>query len=354
MTNTPSLPTLLSSLTGSLTSSLSSLPSPSAIQPPPSSFSLLSTKNELFLSYLQNLTFLIILTLRGPSGGTELPKSSSSHSESKAATEGKNNENSAAHLRDAVVEKLIELRVYLEKGVRPLEGRLKYQLDKLLLAAADHARETANHQLKPSAKIKDRRADDSKESPNASDAPSSGDDDGDGPTLSASSINPLVHRPNPSAMIRPPSTNHGPPTSATSMATGAPYRPPRMNPTAPPTDSASKRGPRRSRAMDAFIREEMGDAPVAEMSIGAGRGAAGEGGRQAERERERKEWEETKLARLPGEKKRRRGAGDEFLAGMDWGLDDEERGGGEERERKRKKKGKLKNGGGGGKRRGRK
>jgi hypothetical protein len=106
--------------------------------------------------------------------------------------------------------------------------------------------------------------------------------------------------------------------------------------------------------MDAFIREEMGDAPVAEMSIGAGRGAAGEGGRQAERERERKEWEETKLARLPGEKKRRRGAGDEFLAGMDWGLDDDERGGGEERERKRKKKGKLKNGGGGGKRRGRK
>lgn len=105
----------------------------------------------------------------------------------------------------------------------------------------------------------------------------------------------------------------------------------------------------------------MGDAPVAELSIGAGasagrRGGGGGGGaaedvgsREAERARERKEWEETRLVRLPGEtKKRRRGAGaggaEDIMAGMDWGLmhgGDEDRRG-EERDRKRHKKAKGK------------
>lgn len=346
MATAHSLPALLSSLTGSLTSSLSSLPSPSTIHSPPSSFSLLSTKNELFLAYLQNLTLLVILTLRAHPAHTEIPNSSP-NSSPKSITEGNSNRqkpnnpsipngketepnrhtlhnedgNSASNLRDAVVGNLIGLRVYLEKGVRPLEGRLKYQLDKLLLAAADHARESASI-------VVDEEHDDNE------------------PKASASIIAPLAHRPNPSALMRPSSTNHVHPTATTSTTTTAPYRPPRVNPTAPPTDSASKRTPRRSRAVDAFIREEMGDAPVTEMSIGAGRGGAAEDGRQVEKEREKQEWEETRLARLPGEKKRRRGAGDEFMAGMDWGLMDDERGGGDERERKRKKKSKSKNVGG--------
>lgn len=358
-----SLPILLSSLTDSLTSSLSSLPSPSTIHSPPSSFSLLSTKNELFLAYLQNLTLLIILTLRAHPVHTEIPNSSPNSSPKPITEEisngqkpinpsipnGKGNKpnrhtiynedgESASKLRDAVVGNLIELRVYLEKGVRPLEGRLKYQLDKLLLAAADHARESKNH---ASIVVDDDEHHDEHD-----------------PKAPASYIAPLAHRPNPTALMRPSSTNHVHPTATTTTATTAPYRPPRVNPTAPPTDSASKRAPRRSRAVDAFIREEMGDAPLPEMSIGAGRGGAAEDGRQAEKERERQEWEETRLARLPGEKKRRRGAGEEFTAGMHWGLMDGERAGGDERERKRKKKGgKSKNVGGRGstgKRKGRK
>lgn len=379
MASAPSLSALLSSLTGSLTSSLSSLPPPSALHPPPSSFSLLSTKNELFLAYLQNLTFLVILNLRAHSARTGLPISFLQASP-KPSTGKNNNDNNhnnsstlsgqekepnrqkinnadeenSSDLRDTVVENLIGLRVYLERGVRPLEGRLKYQLDKLLLAAPDHTRESANHHSNSRNKIADPRAKHSNKSSTGTNVPSADGNEDESNAL-VSSIPPLAHRPNPSALMRPSSTNHAHPTSTTSTTTAAPYRPPRVNPTAPPTGSASKRAPRRSRAVDAFIREEMGDAPVTEMSIGAGRGGSADGGKQAERERERKEWEETKLVRLPGEKKRGRGAGDDLMAGMDWGLMDDDRG--EGREWKRKKKGKSMNAGsrgGTGKRIGRK
>lgn len=392
MSNTnPSTPGLLSALSSSLTSSLSSLPAPSAVQPPSASFSLLSTKNELFLTYVQNLTFLIILNLRNFSsahseegissgkGRGDKPErerqSDRQTSGSNAPTAAKNDKDketekgnsSESDLRDAVVENLVGLRVYLEKGVRPLENRLKYQLDKLLLAAADHAREkSAKHDQSNSS-----RNNQTAENEDEDEVEAEAEDEEQPNTLQqASSIPPLAHRPNPSALIRP-STNHAtthPKTTTTSTTKPtAPYRPPRINPTLPPTNSksTSNRTPRRSRAVDAFIREEMGDAPIAELSIGAGlglglgrraRGAAiaeeEYGTRSANLAHERKEWEETRLVRLPDDtqqsksnkRKRTTGGTEDIMAGIDWGLmnagdDNENRDRGE---RKRYKKTKVK------------
>ena len=42
-----------------------------------------------------------------------------------------------AQLGAEAVKKLAELRVWLEKGVRPCETRLKYQIEKVLRAASD-------------------------------------------------------------------------------------------------------------------------------------------------------------------------------------------------------------------------
>lgn len=368
MATTLSVSTLLSSLCDSLNSSFSSLPSPSAIRPPPSAFSLLSTKNDIFLAYLQNLALLIILNLRAHPANQEA-FASFPHSSAEVATGESNvdhhnssgisarttkpdghkphieDENRASNLCDEVLGNLIGLRVYLEKGVRPLEGHLRYQLDKLLLAAAEQARERIHHNARLRNKTKDSHADDPERSSSGTATPPIDDDDENEASIPAFSIPPLAHRPNPSALKQPSSTLHAQTVSTASMKTIAPYRPPRVNPTAPPTGTASKRAPRRSRAMDVFVREEMGDAPVAEMSIGAGRGGVAEGGRLAEREREKNEWEETKMARLPGEKKRKRDAGDDVMAGMDWSLIDDERGGREERERKGKKRKSKKNGG---------
>jgi U3 small nucleolar ribonucleoprotein protein LCP5 len=110
-----SLPALLSAL----------LPDETAILPPKEGISLLDVKNELLLSYLQNLVFLIVLKLR---------------SQLVSLASEKQNKDEPLDIHDEVVKKLVELRVYLEKGVRPLEGRLKYQIDKVIRAADDAAR----------------------------------------------------------------------------------------------------------------------------------------------------------------------------------------------------------------------
>ncbi|EOD46772.1 putative u3 small nucleolar ribonucleoprotein lcp5 protein [Neofusicoccum parvum UCRNP2] len=132
-----SLPTLLSNLTASLTSAAETLPAQNedaaaattSFLPPKDGISLLDVKNELLLSYLQNLTFLILLKLR--------------NSNTKSRKDSEEAEDDGG-VEDEVVKKLCELRLYLEKGARPLEGKLKYQIDKVVRAADDAARaETA-------------------------------------------------------------------------------------------------------------------------------------------------------------------------------------------------------------------
>ena len=119
MTAVSELPDLLDTLSDSLSSAIDCLPSSNTLNPPPDSLSLLDLKNELLLSYLQNLTFFIIYKLRNQKSEpqSQLEEQIPSHND--------------------IVKNLATLRLYLEKGVRPLEARLKYQLDKLLLAASD-------------------------------------------------------------------------------------------------------------------------------------------------------------------------------------------------------------------------
>lgn len=265
---------LLEILTTSLSSASASLPESSTFTPPASAegLSLLNTKNELLLSYLQNVVFLIILKLRGNA-----------------------NENNPEdeNLENSVTQKLVELRIYLEKGVRPLESRLKYQIDKLLLAASE-ATPTIDATNGPLNPPKPKERDTSLEDPSPN-------------------IPDLAYRPNPSALTRPFKSSN-----LTAKDVSGVYKPPRITPTSlPTTDRKSKPAakPRKSATLEAFVREEMDDAPVAEMSIGAGSGLKG---RAKEREEERKGYEEQRLIRLPGEKKnkRRRGAGEDLLGGL--------------------------------------
>ncbi|KAL9577833.1 MAG: hypothetical protein Q9212_006113, partial [Teloschistes hypoglaucus] len=112
-------PELLSSLTESLDLATECVPTIEALHPPSDGLSLFDVKNELLLSYVQNLVFLILFKLRNHT---------SSNNEDSSDTQ-------PSH--DDIVKNLVSLRLYLEKGVRPLESRLKYQLDKLLLAASE-------------------------------------------------------------------------------------------------------------------------------------------------------------------------------------------------------------------------
>ncbi|KAI4216305.1 MAG: hypothetical protein LQ351_001315 [Letrouitia transgressa] len=286
---------LLSTLDLSLSSAAATLPEPTALKPQPDGISLFDIKNELLLAYLQNLSFLILFKLQNQSHGQHQPPSA---------------------FQTEVTEKLIALRIYLEKGVRPLESRLKYQVDKLLLAASE-----ADASAKPVSQQISRGSTTRRGS-----SASASDDHG------IIELSDLSHRPNPAAMMAPrPAIQNM--RDDRDIGKDEVYRPPRITPVAPPsTDRESKarekdKRQQNSHLLDTFVREELSSAPMAEMSIGAGSGLRG---REAERERERREYEETRLVRLPveGKKGRRRARDVKEFDGMDVlaGVDLEELG----------------------------
>ncbi|KAL9035011.1 MAG: hypothetical protein Q9214_006783, partial [Letrouitia sp. 1 TL-2023] len=270
MATDASISDLLSTLDTSLSSAVATLPESTALKPQPDGISLLDTKNELLLAYLHNLSFLILFKLQNQSHSQREPPSTP---------------------QTEFTEKLIALRVYLEKGVRPLESRLKYQVDKLLLAASE-----ADASAKPLSPKSSRNTTKRRTS-----SASASDDHG--------MIEPsdLSHRPNPAAMMAPKSAAQNP-RDDHGKGKDEVYRPPRITPIAPPTTTAREskgrdkdRRQQKSHLLDTFVREELSSAPLAEMSIGAGSGLRG---KEAEKERERRAYEETRLVRLPAEGKK--------------------------------------------------
>ncbi|KAI9840190.1 MAG: hypothetical protein M1837_001862 [Sclerophora amabilis] len=312
---------LLTNLTRSLASAVNSVPEADQIIPPQDGISLLDTKNELLLSYLQNLVFLIIIKLRNASSST--PTSDETKDEGDQSDE-------------EVVKKLVELRVYLERGVRPLEGRLKYQIDKVLRAAGDEAIITNG----PYGGTGGDRAGQS--GPNAAsdtqnsgseDAATGSEEDADGVTISngaTAEIDELSYRPNPASLLRPSQPSSRP--AADAAKDGGFYRPPRITPTALPATSAGRddrngaaRRPGKAATLDEFISSEMSTAPLAEPSVGS---TITSGGRrsQTQRERElhsqRRDYEENNFVRLPKESKKERakkgGRREAGYGGEDW------------------------------------
>ncbi|CAF9905069.1 MAG: hypothetical protein HETSPECPRED_004862 [Heterodermia speciosa] len=280
-----SLSDLCSTLTESLSTALSSLPDDASLAPPPDGISLLDTKNQLLLSYLHNLVFFVILKLRNLE-----PQSDA------ASIEPTSDE--------TVLKTLVSLRVYLERGVRPLESRLKYQLDKLLLATNNAESQSQNNFLRNGA-TSQKITDPARPEPYGSSASSSPNPSSPPPTTSR--MADLSHRPNPSAFIRPTVRATSPNSRNTSV-----YRPPQINPALPPTSAKPQRKPRPSHTLNEYVREELNDSPIVQPSIGTGSGLRG---KAAEREVERRNYEEGRLVRLPGEgkkAKRRRDVGEGF------------------------------------------
>ncbi|KAL8320705.1 hypothetical protein RB597_007126 [Gaeumannomyces tritici] len=313
-TATSSLPALLNSLAQSLSSSFEATPKLSTLGTPNNGISLLDVKNELLLSYLQNLVFLILLKTRAAKSGAS-----------------RTGQRPIVELNEAVVKKLVELRLYLEKGVRPLEDKLRYQIEKVLRAVDD-----AKRQEKAEAAAGAATAKGSKRSEADSDAASGSDDDswdGDGDDDddddSAEAPGPkiadLQYRPNPAAFVRPPGADDGddgPGSRGKAGGKDGIYRPPKIAPTSMPTAerrdrAADRRGKQlRSATMDEFVNDELSVAPVAQPSIGtniAGRGRHVKTVAERRDEAERQAYEETHFVRLQEGKKER--ARKEKLAG---------------------------------------
>ncbi len=285
---------LFSTLTDSLTSATQSVPVSTAIAPSLNGISLLDAKNELLLAYLQNLVFLIIIKLRHGTHGT-------------VNAERFEDETGSA-IGEAAINKLVELRVFLEKGVRPLAGRLRYRIGKVL-RAADHAARTASQRPNGTAKCH-KAVNDSYESDLESVPEDESNNGNDAvPVKSAAEIDDLSYRPNPTALLVP-----GRPADSQVSASKPDgiYRPPRVTPTALPTTVGRKervaRKPSKSATLEEFVSTELSTAPLAEPSVGSNIIA---GGRKTKSEEERKAnserrtYEESNFMRLPSESKER-------------------------------------------------
>ncbi|KAK8236830.1 hypothetical protein HDK77DRAFT_378739 [Phyllosticta capitalensis] len=293
-----SLPALLSNLTASLTSALEIVPEQDTVLPPKDGISLLDVKNELLLSYLQNLVFLILLKIKNAPG-----------------TANDDTTEDESDLNDQVVKKLAELRLYLEKGVRPLEAKLKYQIDKVVRAAEDAARLEAQKSEATKAnghgkanKGGEAGSDESEEG-SEDDASESGSDD---ENEDGQDVDELAYRPNPAAFARPAATAETKKQAREEASDGI-YRPPRITATAMPEhrdrDDDGRRGPMKSAAIDEFIADELSAAPVAEPSIGStivSGGRRTKSARERQEEDERRVYEETNMVRLPKESKKER------------------------------------------------
>ncbi|ETN44178.1 uncharacterized protein HMPREF1541_10728 [Cyphellophora europaea CBS 101466] len=275
-----------------------------AFLPPQDGISMLDLKNDLLLSYLQNLAFLILFKLRN--GGTKL-------------------ETEEDDGYKTVVEKLIELRVYLERGVRPIEQRLKYTIDQYLQAAHNQkqvrpARTSSGHVRDPDASEDSDSDSDVRGNP-AFDPTSTADEASQAPGLASLATS-----------LQKSTTADKPSKSASSNGI---YKPPRINPTAMPSlDPDARPAANRKRTsalMNEYIDDELSSAPRAQPSIGSNntivdRGRGGVSQRDLEKQRERTEYEERNFTRLPGESKaekrkaRKRGEGErrDMFGGEDW------------------------------------
>jgi U3 small nucleolar ribonucleoprotein protein LCP5 len=307
-----SLSTLLENLKTCLTSAASSLPatrkeaaSDVSIEPPQDGISLLDTKSEILLSYLHNLVFLIIFQLRNASS-----KQNSEDSE----------DGSDATIQEETIKKLVELRVFLDRGVRPLEGRLKYQVDKVVKAAEDAERteRPSSRKSKKARKVKQGSDEESDEDASGSDEDSDEED-----------MDEMAYRPNVSAFSKAkPEENKYQAKAAAQEPSDGIYRPPKIMPTSLPTTERRERAdrrPQRSNVIDEFVNAEMSSAPMAEPSIGSTIIA---GGRQTKskkdqaHEADRTRYEETNFVRLPKEtkkdKSKRGGLRDSTFGGDEW------------------------------------
>jgi len=298
-----SLESLLSNLSTSLQSAVEALPQ-NEINPPNDGISLLDVKNELLLTYLQNLAFLISLKLRSRSNDR------------------------AKEIQDDVVKKLVEMRVYLEKGVRPLENRLKYQIDRITRVADDATRKTTSNSKGPNTKPPNREQGSSSDS---SEVESDNEMDTD------ENEDETAYAPNPNKWMRGKTSSTNKP--ATDVKDGI-YRPPKITPVSMPTtqtrEEREARRPAKSATLDEFVATELSSAPMAQPSIGS---TIVEGGRRTKSERERKEeaerreYEESNFVRLPTQSKKERaknrnrggGFGGEEWRGLGAGLDRIER-----------------------------
>lgn len=254
--------------------------------------SLLSLKNESLVSYLNNLVIIILSHLQ------RLKKSA--------------NEDETTFTKAKAVENSIVQRVTLEKGVKPLEKKLNYQLEKMIRSY----NKTIEDETKLEAKLTNKpESEDESGSDSESDSEQSEDD--------ALSYKPDVNNLKKSqASIK---------TTASSSANDV-YKPPKISAVAPPTSSLTDKPERASggklQSMEEYLQENS-ELPQTEVSIGSSILNNGRGGVKTNRDRQKEleiqNYEENNFTRLPSTMtkktfKQKQNEKINNFAGEDWSI----------------------------------
>lgn len=281
---------LLESLTQSLTSALEVGPKVSAIDAPQNGVSLLEVKNEVLLSYVQNLVFLILLKIRNAKAAPE--------SDPKDAF-------------DDVVGKLAELRLYLEKGVRPLEEKLRFSLENMLRAADDAERKQAG-QAAAAAENKNGSDDESEDGSDA-EASDEEEDDEDKPRRPQLAGYSRLVETKPAADGDKPEVFRPSKTRRVVMPESEPRQ-------------KRERAPHKSATVDEYVATELAAGPLAEPSVGTtilDHGRKVKTATERARDDEKQDYEERNFLRLPKESKKEQKRKNKAAAGrMEFGGED--------------------------------
>lgn len=296
------LPAVLGAFEAATSASNQGLPSADSTLPPENGISLFDTKNEIFLSYLQALALRNLNVIRSIKEGTDVE--------------------AAQKISDEITKKLVEHRVYLEKGVKPLEQKLKYQVDKAVKTADDAERDAVQKE-KQAAMTNGRKED---EESDASEEDSEEDSDSDSDAGLGAEMTGYAPRVGAMTSKKDDAESE---RRARSTENGV-YKPPRISATAMPTTERrekKERGPGRSATLDEYVSTELSAAPLAQPSIGSNLAAGGrqsKNARQLKEEAERRDYEETNLVRLPAmskKEKAKKGLGkarDGGFGGEEW------------------------------------
>ena len=258
--------------------------------------SLLSLTSNSLLSYVNNLALVILSHLtRLQEEGTEEAKM-------------------------AAVKGSIEQRVTLEKGIKPLEKKLAYQLDKMVKSFHRMEEESA----KMEQKIEERTSESKENGDDSSSESSDSDEDDDA----------LLYKPDAAALAKMvPSFNKKESKKSTKTESQEKYKPPKISAVAPPSaqfnDHAGPKNPtKKLQSMEEYLAEAS-DLPQSESSIGSTIVDKGKGGVKTNRERQREQeiqrYEESNFTRLPSTAtkksfKQKMAERVDHFAGEDWSM----------------------------------
>lgn len=287
----------------------------------PEGVSLLDLKNHAMLSYLNNLCLIVL---------------------SKVEALKTNNTKEIEEVRLNAVKNTIVQRVTMERGVKNLEKKLNYQLEKMVRNYNKMDKESTEYEKNLSngkKEAKQGRADGEGGSESGS-----GSDDDDSESDSEDELN---YRPDASALIKASQSKSkfkSKPSASSkrredqddeeeTKASAETYKPPKIAAALPPTEfkdtnTRKQKNARKLQAMEEYL-QETGDAPMLESSTGSNILNNGRGGVQTAKDKQKEEeirrYEESNFTRLSNnmakkeQKGKKRHNVDTFF-GEDWSI----------------------------------